>query len=143
MYTKNFGIMPRTVNGLMDELFFNGAHRQEANALYQVPANIFESASAYQLQIVAPGLKKEDFNVAIDKNLLSISFEHKDELNEADKDGKWLRTEFKLRSFKRSFTLNEKIDTANINAKYENGILTVALPKKEMVEPTKQIIAIN
>lgn len=108
---------------------------------HQVSANIAENASQYELHLVAPGLKKEDFKIDVDKNLLSISFEHKEE-NKAS-DEKWLRQEFKIQSFKRSFSLNEKIDVAAIKAVYENGILNVILPKKEKEEAKAVSIAVQ
>jgi HSP20 family protein len=91
--------------------------------------NILENEQQYQLQVIAPGLQKEDFKIDIENGKLSISFEHKDTTTE--KQEKWIRQEFKMESFKRSFTLNEKIDASAIQAVYENGILNVRLPKKE------------
>jgi HSP20 family protein len=91
--------------------------------------NILENEQQYQLQVIAPGLQKEDFKIDIENGKLSISFEHEDATTE--KQEKWIRQEFKMESFKRSFTLNEKIDASAIQAVYENGILNVRLPKKE------------
>ncbi len=145
MYTKrNYGILPRTVNGLMEDIFFNGVNKlNEETALFQVPVNILETDASYDLHVVAPGLKKEDFKISIDKNLLTISFEHKEEQKEEDKDGKWLRSEYRMRSFKRNFTINEKVDVTKIAAKYADGILVVTLPKKETVESSTLEIAVN
>lgn len=142
MYTRNLGMMPRTVNGLMND-FFGGFNRTDDAALYQVPVNIAENEAAFEMQVVAPGLNKEDFKVNVDNNLLTVSFEHKDEMKEADKNHKILRAEYKMRSFKRSFSLNEKIDAAKISARYADGILFISLPKKEVVQPATQQIAVN
>ena len=121
---------------------FEGLMNPEmSHVKHQVSANIAENASQYELHLVAPGLKKEDFKIDVDKNLLSISFEHKEE-NKAS-DEKWLRQEFKIQSFKRSFSLNEKIDVAAIKAVYENGILNVILPKKEKEEAKAVSIAVQ
>ncbi|MCF8450700.1 MAG: Hsp20/alpha crystallin family protein [Taibaiella sp.] len=145
MYTKrSYGILPETVNGLMEDLFFKGMHKvNDEAALYQVPVNIRETDGSYELHVIAPGLKKEDFRLAVEKNMLTISFAHREENKEQANDGKWLRSEHKMRSFKRNFTMNEKVETTGITAKYADGILLVTLPKKEVSEPTKQEIVIN
>ena len=145
MYTKRaYGMMPRTMNGLMEDIFFNGLGKPaETSALYQVPVNIKETDAAYELHVVAPGLKKEDFRLSVEKDMLTISYEHKDE-NKAEGDsGKWLRSEYKMKSFKRNFTMNEKVDSAKISAKYADGILAVTLPKKEQAEATAHEITVN
>ncbi|HVE60614.1 MAG TPA: Hsp20/alpha crystallin family protein [Chitinophagaceae bacterium] len=100
--------------------------------------NIKESEVAFFLEIVAPGFKKEDFKINLEKNLLTISADRKSENEE--KNEKHLLKEFKHQSFKRSFTIDEKINAESIDAKYVNGILTLNLPKKEEVKPSvKQI----
>jgi HSP20 family protein len=112
---------------------------------FNAPVNIKETEKSYELHLVAPGLKKEDFKISIDRNILNISFEHKTEQKEQGQpeEGKWLRSEYRTRSFKRSFTLNEKIDVANIAAKYADGVLVVTLNKKEVSVPATVEIAVN
>lgn len=103
-----------------------------------VPVNIRETEKEYVLELVAPGMKKEDFSVKIDDNLLTISAEKNEEV--ANEEKEFVRKEFKFQSFKRSFTLDEKINADGISAQYVNGVLTLNLPKKEEVKPaTKQI----
>ena len=111
------------------------------NAFSAVPANIHETKDGYHVELNAPGRNKEDFKVNLENGLLTISFEKKEETE--NKDYKTVRKEFSLRSFKRSFTLDEKINTAGILAKYENGILKVYLPKKEEVVVNPQEINIQ
>lgn len=102
------------------------------------PVNITEKANAYQLEISVPGRNKEDFTVSVEKGLLTVGYEKKNET--PDTDVKSIRKEFSFKTFKRSFTLDETIDTEKIEAKYENGILSFELPKKEQAKPvTKQI----
>lgn len=104
------------------------------------PVNITENATAYHLDIVAPGMNKADFNVKLDGNLLTISAEKKDETKY--ENAKLIRREFTYKSFSRSFTLDEKIDAANIAAKYENGVLKLELPKKEETKALAKEITI-
>jgi HSP20 family protein len=104
------------------------------------PVNITEKADSYQLDVAVPGWDKSDFNVKLDGNLLTISAEKK-EAAKAEGD-KLVRKEFGSRAFKRSFTLDDKIDAASIGAKYENGILILQLPKKEEVKATTKEINI-
>lgn len=146
MYTKrNFGMMNHPMSGLMEDFFFNGFNRKNDETVYShVPVNIKESKEGFDLQVIAPGLMKEDFKINVDKNNLTVSFEQKkEETKEGGEQEKWVRTEYRMHSFKRSFTLTEKIDTAKIAAKYADGILTVNLPKKEVEEPAKLEIAVN
>ena len=123
----------KTFDGMMKELFneFPAAVNKTVreDVLHFPPVNIVEKADTYQLEIAAPGYDKADFNVKLEGKILTISTEKKDAATEST--DKMIRREFSHRSFKRSFTIDEKIDAENINAKYENGILKLELPKKE------------
>ncbi len=146
--TKNHGMVTRTLGGLMEEMFnggWNNALTNDTKDRMNVPVNIKETDTAYELQVIAPGLKKEEFKINVERNVLTVSFEHKEENKEEGSDakqGKVLRSEYSFRSFKRSFTLNDKIDTTGINAKYTDGVLEVALPKKENAAPVTQEISV-
>ena len=91
--------------------------------------------------MVAPGFEKNDFNVNIDKSILTVSAEKKNELK--DENEKQIREEYSYRSFKRSFTLDEKIDSEKIDAKYANGILTLNLPRKAEVKASAKEISVQ
>lgn len=104
-------------------------------------ANIHETPSAYVLELNAPGRNKQDFKVNVDRDLLTVSYEKKEESTTEDK--KEIRREFSFSSFRRSFTLDEKVDVSNIQAKYENGILSIELPKKPEVQHQPKEIAIS
>jgi HSP20 family protein len=101
------------------------------------PVNIIEKPGSYHLEVAAPGWQKENFNVKLEGNQLTISAEKKEEVK--DETAKVVRKEYSNKSFKRSFTLDEKIEAANISAKYENGVLKLELPKKEIVNSSKDI----
>ncbi len=144
MYQKrSYGVMPRTFGGLLEEVFNSNWNRMAEESIpYNVPVNIKETEAGYELHVLAPGSKKEDFKISVDKNILNVSYDHKEEVQEAN-GSKWLRTEFKHRSFKRSFSLNDNIDTTNVSAKYADGVLQIVLQKKQEVEPTIKEVAIN
>ena len=133
-----------TFNNLVDDLFtefpilfandFNKNGRKGS-----VPVNVKESEKSYELEVVAPGFEKADFKINIDQDLLTISAEKKDDVKE--ENSKSIRREYSYSSFKRSFTLDEKIDATNIVASYINGVLTLNLPKKvEVKAPVTEIV---
>jgi len=92
-------------------------------------ANILEHPESFELNLAAPGLKKEDFKINLDNNVLTISSDLENEKHEEGKN--FTRKEFFYGSFSRSFTLPKTINIDKIQAEYENGILTVMLPKKD------------
>lgn len=103
--------------------------------------NVKENDNEFQIEVAAPGLKKEDFKLHLENGKLTISSEKKDE--KVEKDGeKVTRKEFSYQSFQRSFNVAENVVNADkIAAKYNNGILHVTLPKREEAKPrpAKQI----
>jgi HSP20 family protein len=135
-----------TFNNLVDDLFtgipvlfkneFNGMDRKGF-----IPVNVKETDKSYQLEVVAPGFEKTDFKLNLDQDLLTISADKKNEVKE--ENHKQIRREYSYRSFKRSFTLDEKIDATNIEASYINGVLTLNLPKKEIVKASATEIIIK
>ncbi len=111
-----------------------------------VPVNIHETDKEYNLEVVAPGFEKTDFKVNLDQDILTISAEKEvvsKENENSNSERKQIRKEYSYRSFKRSFTLDEKIDASNIEAKYVNGVLTLNLPKKETVKASAKEISIQ
>ncbi len=135
-----------TINNFVDDLFtelpvlfktdFNNPERKGS-----VPVNVKETEKNYLLEVVAPGFEKNDFKVNLDQDLLTISAEMKSEAKAENE--KQVRREYNFRSFKRSFTLDEKIDATNIEASYVNGVLTLNLPKKEAVKASATEIVIK
>ncbi|TDX02242.1 Hsp20/alpha crystallin family protein [Dinghuibacter silviterrae] len=104
------------------------------------PTNIYDHKDHYTIEVAAPGREKNDFKVQVDRNLLVISQEQKEQSDTTE--GRNVRKEFSLKTFKRSFTLDEKIDVEGIVAKYENGILKLTLPKKEEVKDSSKEISV-
>jgi HSP20 family protein len=119
-------------------------------ALQNVPAvNVVEHADGFRIEVAAPGLKKEDFKLNLNHNNLTISAyqEEKQEQPASDsKDGqsgqeRYARREFSYTSFQRTFMLPSSVDADQIQATYEEGVLKIAIPKREeaKVKPPRQI----
>lgn len=134
--------MNKLINQMFDDLFpmttvdlpkksFNRA---------RVPVNIIENTDMYKIQLAIPGVSKEDVQIEIENLGLTISYEAAETKNE---DDKFLRQDFIIPSFKRSFNLSEQIDTDNIKAQFINGILNISLPKKAPATPEKKKLIID
>jgi HSP20 family protein len=147
---SNSGSLPKTFTGLVDNFFQEGISTILNDNFWnvgglslsqQVPVNIKETNTAYELQVVAPGLKKQDFKLNLADDMLTISFEQKPE--DYEEGTKWVRNEYRLRSFERNFHLDETVDDSNISAKYLDGVLTITIPKKREVQKIVQNITVQ
>lgn len=122
--------------------FFDNEWMVKANAT--APAiNVIETEKAYKVELAAPGMTKEDFNVRIDEeNNLVISMEKKTENKEEKKDGRYLRREFSYSKFQQTMILPENVDKDHISAQVENGVLNIELSKlseEEVKKPDRTI----
>jgi len=101
--------------------------------------NIIEDSQNFKVEVAAPGLNKEDFMVQVEKNVLEISAEKKDE--KEIQNQKYLRKEFRYSEFKRTFSLPSYVETEKILATHKNGVLTVEIPKRDeaKLNPRKEI----
>ena len=138
----NNGIRKRPatfLDGFFGDDFFRPAFQDKLFGGTTPAVNVLESAEAFKIELAAPGLQKSDFKLAIDKDVLTIKVE-KTESSEEDTD-KYLRREYGYSSFERSFQLPKTIDNEKIEAKYEDGVLKVALPKREeaLEKPMREI----
>ena len=124
--TKRTGMLPSFADDFFkpwNDWFNNGFEKT-----LSVPAvNITENDSEYNVSIAAPGMKKDDFKIELDGDVLTISAE-KEETKE-DEDKKYNRREYNYSSFSRSFTLPEQVKRDKIEANYEDGVLNLLLPK--------------
>jgi HSP20 family protein len=94
--------------------------------------NVVEKEDHYRIEVAAPGLDKQDFEVSVDKGYLNISA--KRENQSETKDEKYTRREFNYTSFQRSFQLSDHVNADNIVANYDKGVLSITLPKREEVK---------
>ncbi len=135
MYRRN-GWFPT----VFDELFNNDLMNSISTTAPAV--NVKENNHAYIVELAAPGVKKEFCRVHVDdEHNLCVAIENKFEHKEEDKNAHYLRREFSYTNFEQRYTLPEDVDEEHINAKVEDGILTVELPKLQKVQgkTTRQI----
>jgi len=114
---------PAIFNSLWKNGFFNDGDNPAVN--------VKESDKNFKLELSAPGFDKEDFNIDIDRNIISISAKKEESSEAKDMNDRLIRQEFTAASFSRSFTLPDNIDTEKISATQKNGVLEITLPKKE------------
>lgn len=114
---------------LMEDFDRNFFFRPQNSRNFVPAVNISETEDGFGLELAAPGMKKEDFKVNLDNQVLTISAEVKNENEE--KSDKLIRREFSFSTFSRSFTLPKSVDLDKIKADYKDGILRIALPKRE------------
>jgi HSP20 family protein len=124
--------------------FFDGNAHETKNdwTTGPVPVNIRETERQYELDVIAPGCRKEDFSIHIDNNILTVLLQKKEPTGEKEQPG-WVRKEFVQRPFERSFTLDETVDVNKIAANYTDGILRIALGKNELAKMVSRQIAVN
>ena len=144
---SNRSFMP-TIPSFFDDMltrdWFNWPLNQNANASNgSVPAvNVKETNDAFELEVVAPGMNKQDFKIELDNNLLVITAQKENEHEEKDEKGNYTRREFSYQTFTRSFSLPERLVKGDeIAARYHDSILHITVPKAEdaKVKPAKQI----
>ena len=132
---------PSMFNRFFENDLFDWSTRNFSDTNTTLPSvNIREDENGFEVDMAAPGFEKKDFKIELLNNLLTISSEKQVE-TETKEGQQFTRQEFSYQSFSRSFTLPNTVEGEKIQAKYENGILKVAIPKKEEAKPkpVKQI----
>lgn len=124
---------------------FNWNEKNLTEMGFTMPSvNVKETETNYEIEMAVPGLKKEDFKINIDRNILTISSESQTENEEKDEKKNYTRREFNYQSFTRSFTMpSDIVDVEHIEAKYDNGILKLAVPKRENAKKEVKTIEIK
>jgi len=143
-FNRPFPVSPLAT--VLDEFFTKGVNELAKSdfSLTKPQVNIIEGDASFSLELAAPGLKKEDFEIKLDKDQLMIKVVQKAEKETENEGPNFRRREFNYSSFKRSFHLPDTIDTSGIDASYLDGILTIKLAKKEEAkEKEPRTIAIS
>jgi HSP20 family protein len=132
---------PTLMNDLFDtDIFdFNTDAFKLTGTKFIPSVNVTETTKEFKVELAAPGLEKKDFKVEVENGVLTVSAEKQEEKEENDKN--WIRKEFSYNQFARSFQLPDNTLADKIDAKYENGVLKIALPKKEVTvfNPKKEV----
>jgi HSP20 family protein len=127
--SKDATAVPSLFSDFFSTDFFNDDFFQRPVTKWLPAANVKESPSAFQVELSAPGMAKEDFKIEVHDDVLNIEGNKEEEKEEANE--RYTRKEFRTTSFVRSFRLPQNIVSDKIDAKYENGILKLVLPKRE------------
>jgi len=138
------GQKSRAVNPFLSDVFdsiLNDSFLSDKLSTRVPAVNIAETENEFQIELAAPGLKKEDFKISVDKNVLSVSADKKTENVEEGK--KFSKREYSYNSFTRSFTLPEVADHSKIEAEYTDGILKLNVAKKEEAKIQSREIAVK
>lgn len=130
---------PFFISNLFDDLLENIPTHSKLNK-FSTAVNIYELSDGFKIELNAPGRNKEDFKINIEKGLLIVTYENKKA--EEKIDFKTIRKEYSFENFKKSFNLEDNINTDNISAKYENGILSILLLKKNEIRTSAKEINI-
>ena len=119
---------PTSFSSLMDGIF-NDSLTRSGGSSFQPKVDIVENEKAFELHVAAPGLAKDDFQIELKDSFLTVSGERKFTNEKKEKNYHAIETQFG--KFSRSFSLPDNVDSARINAKYNNGILELTIPKDE------------
>ena len=131
--------VPSTFSNLVDR-FFNESIARNGGSVFSPKVDVIENENSYEVQLAVPGVNKEDFKIEVNDNYLTVSGERKFTSEKKDKNYHSVETQYG--SFSRSFTLPENVDGTKINAKYNNGILELTIPKDEK-KVLKQTIKVS
>ncbi len=135
-----------TVENLFNRLFEDGLQGMFSDNVWnegplstgRVPVNISETEHQYQIDLVVPGCRKEDFKIDLNEKLLTVTFTQS--VNQANENVLWTRSEYAQPAFSKNFVINDMVDVNNISATYQDGILRISLGKNEQAKSkVKQI----
>jgi HSP20 family protein len=123
-------------DSIFNDTFFNGRMVTRVTA-----ANISETEDHFHVELAAPGLKKEDFKISLERNVLSVSVEQQNQNNDVQKN--YSKREYSYNSFVRSFTLPESANAESIEAVYMDGVLKIDIAKREEAKAIRRQIEIK
>jgi HSP20 family protein len=135
-YSKPINVFPNLINEFFNDDFFMGGRLMENS--FVPSANVKENSKAFLIELSAPGFNKKDINIEVDDIMLKIYSEIKNEVE--NKDESIIKREFHYNSFERSFQLPENVNAEKIKANYNDGILSIEIPKMEKEQKKKRLI---
>lgn len=129
--SPTYNRLPADPFGLLDQVFGQGGGARSAGNLMRAPeTDVVETEREIRVIVEMPGLKRENIEVDVENNVLTIRGEKKEERTEGEQ-GKWHLAERRYGTFARSFVLPRDVDADNIQARFEDGVLSVSIPKSE------------
>ncbi len=138
------GWLPSVIDDMFKNDWLGGTTNVNSIGTSIPAVNIMETEDSFSVEVAAPGMSKQDFSIELDNDVLTISSEEKNEKETNDDEGKYTRKEFSYTNFKRAFSLPESVDSSQISAAYNNGVLEISLPKKEEAKvQAKRLIEIS
>ncbi|MBS1486449.1 MAG: Hsp20/alpha crystallin family protein [Bacteroidetes bacterium] len=137
-YSPN-DFVPASFSSMVDR-FFNETLTRNGGSVFSPKVDVIENDNSFEVHLAVPGLNKEDFNIEVNDHLLTVSGERKFTNEKKEKNYRSIETQYG--SFSRSFSLPENVDSTKINAKYNNGILELQIPKDEK-KALKQVIKVG
>ena len=133
---RNLNSLQNEIDRVFDRFFPSREQTQESSssrAVWRPQMDLTETDESYRLHLDMPGMSKDELKISYQDNELVVSGERKS--THTDEDEEFVRVERSFGQFRRSFTLPRTVDADNIDATYENGVLTVTVPKTEKVKP--------
>jgi HSP20 family protein len=135
-----FPTLPSLYERFYDDDFFSNFPM--FRKFLSVPAvNVLEEKDKFILEVAAPGMEKKDFEITVKEGVMTVKAEKEEKIEETEKG--YTRREYDFHSFERSFWLPENVNAEKVDAKYENGVLKLILPKIEVKEPKVKAIKVS
>ncbi|MEY3398993.1 MAG: hypothetical protein RL220_1587 [Bacteroidota bacterium] len=132
------------IDSFFDDFFRKDLMDWKSGVEGTVPSvNVNETDKGFEIEMAAPGMKREDFKIQVKDDVITISSERKEEKDEKDQKGNYTRREFSYQSFSRSFSLPQAIERDSIEAAYDNGILNVTIDRKKGIESGARSISVK
>ena len=141
-YQPRYSVNRNLVNEMMNSFLTSDYHENYLQNCRKPAINIFESENDFRIEMMLPGFAKEDLKINFHNEMLTIKVDNKNTEGQKNEEYKLVRREFDVYNFEKQFKVPESVKTESIDAKFENGILNIVLPKKE-VEPEKASVDIK
>ena len=141
-YQPRYSVNRNLVNEMMNSFRTGDYHENYLQNCRKPAINIFESENDFRIEMMLPGFVKEDLKINFHEEMLTIKVDNKSAEGQKDESYKYVRREFDVYNFEKQFKVPESVKTESIDAKFENGILNILLPKKE-IAPEKAPVDIK
>jgi len=130
-YQPRYSVNRNLVNEMMNSFLSNDHHENYIYNCRKPAVNVFETEKDFKLEVMLPGFSKEDVKISFQNDLLTIKADNKETETNKNDEYKFVRREFEVYNFEKQFKLPQSVNTSSIDARFENGILNIVLPKKE------------